>query len=63
MRNFKLREISMLKESCIKISNESCSKNLGTVLCFIIKLDGKVSLYTTKAFQLRRMKEASFFSR
>ena len=29
---------------------------------FIIKVDRKVSLYTTKVFQLRRMKEAGFFS-
>ena len=28
---------------------------------FIINVDGKVSLYTTKAFQLNRMKVAGFF--
>ena len=32
------------------------------MLCFIIKTDERMSLYNTKAFQLKRMKETMFFS-
>lgn len=32
------------------------------MLCFIIKTDERMSLYKTKAFQLKRMKETMFFS-
>lgn len=57
---FKLRETFMSKESCIKRSKEGWSKNSATVLCFIIKKDGRMSLYTAKAFQLKRMKKLFF---
>ena len=49
----------MLKESCIKISNEDSSKNLGTVLCFLIKVDGKVDLYTIKSVLIKEDERSS----
>lgn len=62
MRIFKLREISMSKESCIKRSKEGRSKNSQQCYVLSLKQTGEWVCITQKHFSWRGWKKRCFFS-
>ena len=62
MRIFKLREISMSKESCIKRSKEGRSKNSQQCYVLSLKQTGEWVCITQKHFSRRGWKKRCFFS-